>query len=66
MNISSTSSVQAATDAAQSATADSMNILVLKKALDLQATSAMTLLQALPSPALATQGAIGTNVNAFA
>lgn len=66
MNISSTPAVQAATSAAQSETSDSVNILVLKKALDMQATSAMTLLQALPNPALATQGSVGTKVNTYA
>lgn len=66
MNISSTSAVQAATLAAQSDAADSVNILVLKKALDLQATSATALLQALPQPALATEGSVGTKVNTFA
>jgi hypothetical protein len=66
MNISSTSAVQAATFATQSDTADSVNILVLKKALDLQATSATALLQALPQPALATEGSVGTKVNTFA
>lgn len=66
MNISSTSSVQTATSAAQTDTADSVNILVLKKALDLQATSATALLQALPQPPLATEGSVGTKVNTFA
>jgi hypothetical protein len=66
MNISSTSSVQAATSAASSDTADSVNILVLKKALDMQATAATTLLQALPQPPLATEGSVGTKVNTFA
>jgi hypothetical protein len=58
--------VQAATSAAQSSTSDAVNILVLKKALKMQADSAMTLLQAIPQPPLATQGAVGTKVNAFA
>jgi hypothetical protein len=66
MNIASTTAVQAATSAAQGDTADSVNILVLKKALDQQATSALQLLQALPTPALATQGLVGTRVNTFA
>lgn len=66
MNISNTSSVQAATSSASSDSADSVNILVLKKALDLQASTATTLLQALPQPALATEGAVGTRVNTFA
>lgn len=66
MNISSTASVQAATSAASSDTADSVNILVLKKALDMQATTATTLLQALPQPPLATEGPVGTKINTFA
>ena len=66
MNISSTSAVQAATSAAQSDTADSVNILVLKKALNMQATTATTLLQTLPQPPLATEGTVGTKVNVFA
>lgn len=66
MNISSTPAVQAATAATQSATSDDVNMLVLKKAMDLQASSAAALLQALPQPALATQGSVGTKVNTFA
>jgi hypothetical protein len=50
----------------QSANSDAVNVLVLKKALNMQATSAMTLLQALPQPPLATQGTVGTRVNTFA
>ena len=67
MNIASTPAVQAATAAATSQTADAVNMLVLKKALDVQASGALTLLQALPTPpALATQGSVGTRVNTFA
>jgi hypothetical protein len=66
MNITSTTAVQAATAAAQGDLADSVNILVLKKAVDQQASSALELLQALPTPALASQGAVGTRVNTFA
>ncbi len=66
MNISNTPSVQSASAAASSSTADAVNILVLKKALDIQAQGAMTLLQALPQPALASQGPVGTKVNTFA
>jgi hypothetical protein len=66
MNISNTTSVQAATSAASSDTAYSVNILVLKKALDMQATTATALLQALPQPPLATEGSVGTKVNTFA
>ena len=66
MNISSSTAVQAATAAAQSSTSDAVNMLVLKKALNQQASSAMQLLQALPQPPLATQGSVGTKVNTFA
>ena len=66
MIISSTSLAPAATTAAQSDIADSVNILVLKKALDLQATSATALLQSLPQPPLATEGSVGTQINTFA
>ena len=66
MNIVNTPSVQSATSAAQSQTADAVNILVLKKALDIQTSAALTMLQTLPQPALATQGLVGTKVNTFA
>ena len=66
MNISSSTAVQAATAAAQSSTSDAVNMLVLKKALNQQASSAMQLLQALPQPPLATLGAVVTKVNTFA
>ncbi len=66
MNISSTPAVQAATTANQGDTPDAVNILVLKKALDQQASAAQTLLQALPQPALASQGPLGTAVNTYA
>jgi hypothetical protein len=66
MNISNTPSVQSASAAASGSTADAVNILVLKKALDIQAQGAMTLLQALPQPPLASQGPVGTKVNTFA
>ncbi len=66
MNIANTPAVQSATAAAQGQTADAVNILVLKKALDTQAAGAVTLLQALPQPPLATQGTLGTQLNTFA
>jgi hypothetical protein len=43
--------------------AQTAQILVLKKAMDIQATGAMALLQALP---LATSGSLGTQVNTLA
>ncbi len=66
MNIANTPAVQSATAAAQGQTADAVNILVLKKALDTQAAAAVTLLQALPQPQLATQGSVGTQLNTYA
>jgi hypothetical protein len=67
MNIASNPAVQATTAAASGQTADAVNMLVLKKALDVQASGALALLQALPTaPALATQGSVGTRVNTFA
>lgn len=42
------------------------SVLVLKKALDLQAAGAAQLLQALPQPALAPSGTLGTLVNTYA
>lgn len=67
MNIANTPSVQAATSATQGASADLLNLMVLRKALDMQAVSAATLLQTLPAaPALATSGNLGTRLNAFA
>ena len=66
MNISNTPSVQSATTAAQTQSADAVNMLVLKKALDTQAAAAITLLQAIPQPPLASQGTVGTRLNTFA
>jgi len=43
--------------------AQTAQVLVLKKAMDLQATGALALLQALP---LATSGNLGTQVNTMA
>ena len=52
MNISNTPAVQSATASAtaQGQTADAVNMLVLKKALNTQAAAAVTLLQALGLP----------------
>ena len=41
-------------------------LALVKKALDAQASTAATLLQALPQPALASSGSLGTQVNTFA
>ena len=67
MNMTGTSAVQSATSAAAAPASDAVNILVLKKALNVQAAAAATLIQALPQPpALANTGAVGTRVNTFA
>lgn len=42
------------------------SMLVLKKALDVEAGSAAQLLQALPQPPLATSGSVGTQINTYA
>ncbi|AOG21924.1 YjfB family protein [Acidovorax sp. RAC01] len=71
MDVALTNSiVNTATAMASAQSADAVNIAVLKKALDIQAASAATMLdavaQTLPQPALATSGTLGTNVNTFA
>ena len=58
--------VSTSTALASRQTSDAINITVLKKALDVQASAAATLLQALPQPALAPSGTLGTQVNTFA
>ena len=58
--------VSTSTALASRQTSDAINITVLKKALDVQASAAATPLQALPQPALATSGTLGTQVNTFA
>ncbi len=42
------------------------SISVLRKALDMQASNAAQLLQALPTPAPAPTGAVGTRIDTFA
>jgi hypothetical protein len=63
MNVSATSPASASAQISQAQVAESAQVLVLKKATDLQAASVMTLLQALP---LVTSGSLGTKVNALA
>ncbi len=51
----------------QHATADAVGVAVLKKAMDVNAATASTLIETLlPQPALATEGALGTQVNTYA
>jgi hypothetical protein len=67
MDITSNSGVSAATTAAQAPAADAVNISVLRKALDAQATMAAALIEAIPQqPQLATEGSLGRNVNTYA
>ena len=63
MDISTAALVNAATQIQQSQVGQTAQVLVLKKAMDIQATGALALLQALP---LATSGNLGTQVNALA
>ena len=66
MNIVSNTGVSAATSSAQSSTAGAVQMLLLKKALDAQTANAAGLLQAIPQPALATEGLVGRHVNTIA
>lgn len=70
MNISNSSSVAAAVSSASNATSgsvgDAASLLVLRKALDVQASGAAALLEALPQPALATSGNLGRNLSVYA
>ncbi|TXH88058.1 MAG: putative motility protein [Rhodoferax sp.] len=63
MDISPTALVNAFTQVQQQQVAQTAQVLVLKKAMDVQAAGALALLQALP---LATSGTLGTQVNALA
>ena len=71
MDVALTNSIVSTASAMASAqSADAVNIAVLKKALAIQAASAATMLdavaQAMPQPALATSGTLGTQINTFA
>lgn len=71
MDVALTNSiVNTATALASAKTSDALNMVVLKKALDMQAVSAATMLdamqQSMPQLALATSGTLGTQVNTFA
>jgi hypothetical protein len=67
MDIANAASVPAASSAAQGDTPDAVNLLVLRKALDIQAAGALALINTLPQqPALATEGTLGRNINVYA
>jgi hypothetical protein len=53
--------------ATQGSPAEAAQVLMLRKAMDMQASSAAAMLQALPQPAaLATRGTLGRSVNTYA
>ena len=59
--------VGTATALASRKDSDALNVRVLKKALDIQANAAATLIQAIPQPpALAASGSVGTKLHAIA
>jgi len=70
MNITNSSGVAAAVSSASNSTPGSVgnaaSLLVLRKALDTQAAGAAALIEALPQPALATEGSLGRNLNTYA
>jgi hypothetical protein len=66
MDVASSSIGTAASAADPGTVQGAAAMLVLKKAIDLQASSAAQLIQALPQPALASSGSVGTQVNTFA
>jgi len=51
---------------AQSQLAQQVGVAVLRQALDVQASTAAALIQALPQPALASSGNLGTLLNVYA
>lgn len=67
MSLSNDMSVSAAVSATQSSTAGDLQMMVLNKALNSQAASAVTLINAVPKPpTLATEGSLGTRLNTYA
>mgnify|MGYP002787440821 CR=1 FL=1 len=62
--------IHTATAMASAKTSDSVNIAMLKKALDMQEAAADTMLEAMvqsvPQPQLATSGSLGTQLNTYA
>ena len=67
MDITSLAVSPAAMTATQGSPAEAAQTLMLRKAMDIQASSATALILALPHPAaLATSGAVGRNLNTYA
>lgn len=64
MEISPNALVNAAVEMKQAEVAQQVQLSVLKKSMDIQATAALTLLQAVPGPLpLVPTGSMGTQVN---
>ena len=64
MDVSPAGLVNAAVEMKQAQAAEAVQISVLKKAMDVQATAALSLLQAVPGNLpLASTGTLGTQVN---
>jgi Putative motility protein len=57
--------VQQASNSDPGTVAGAASLMVLKKALDQQAGSAVALTESLPQPTLANMGALGTQVNTY-
>lgn len=67
MNLGSVSSVASAASAAsQAQVGDAVNILVLKKTMDIQAQSALQLLDALPAVAASNPAHLGQSIDVTA
>jgi hypothetical protein len=66
MDAMSLSAVNNASSADLSTAQGAAAVSVMKKAMNLQAASTAQLIQSIPQPALASSGALGTQVNAFA
>lgn len=66
MDAVSNSTVSNASNAVQGTVQGAASTAVLRKSLDLQESNAAQLLQALPQPALASSGTLGTKLNVYA
>ena len=67
MDVSPAALINAVTQMQQSQVTQAAQLLVLKKAMDIQAAGALALLQALPTNLpLASSGTLGTQVNTLA
>jgi hypothetical protein len=67
MDVSIGGLVDAATQLQQTQVAQTAQVMVLKKAMDIEASGALALLQALPANLpLATSGSLGTRLNTLA